>query len=74
MEEPSGPIIFGSVTNWKVLKLIPSQLYALSLIRDKILKVKEIRDDDKLKQATFLQYLEKMFSLENPIKLENDLR
>ena len=54
--------------------MIPSQLYALSLIRDKILKDKEIRDDDKLKQATFSQYLEKMFYLENPSKLEKDLR
>ena len=40
----SSPVAFGSITNWKVYEMIPTQAYALIQARDKVLQNPDIMD------------------------------
>ena len=59
------PVVFGSITEWTVVDLIPTQLYALNLIREKMLNPKVYSALDFDFRGEYLEYLKGLFKNRN---------
>ena len=61
VNDPKSPVVFGSATNWKVLEMVPQELYTLQLLRMNLITVRESGEIDTFTDQSLKKYIEMIF-------------